>query len=205
MIIDVVFSGAYFTITTSDGELYDSSQTIAKLFNMPTSVYNQLLVDKVIQHKHFEMYPQEYTNADLIFKSKGISKETYIKRFKEVFVDKVTALVLGGMWYANNIESALFGNSLFSIFFNEKVYITTEEISKLLGLSISQYSKILTTQVFKHDSYFIEKFPLSNFKTSYFEFDLEDIAPETYIKRFENAFARELTFLVLGGEEQYQQ
>lgn len=101
-----------------------------------------------------------------------------------------------------NIESALFGKHLFSIFFNEKVYVTTQEISKLLGLSISQYDEILTKQVFKHDNFYIEKFPLSNFKTSYYEFDLEDLDPEVYIKRFENAFARELMFLVLGGEEQ---
>lgn len=88
-----------------DRRMYYTSKLIAKLFNIPVEIYNNTLIKKVIQHNDFEVTNDAVIlgvkdfNQNVSFNQNEISKLEYIERFKEVFIEQLTTLVLGGENY----------------------------------------------------------------------------------------------------------
>lgn len=83
---------AYFEIIYSK-ELLNLSEEIAKFFNLDVDFYNQLLIDKIIKHNKYAI---DSATKDLTFDLNNISEETYLNRFEEAFIDKLTLISLGG-------------------------------------------------------------------------------------------------------------
>lgn len=83
---------AYFEITTEEGVFY-TSKMISNLLNLNLTTYNRLLIEKVIKHEDFAI--DQYTK-DVSFMINNIPKETYIERFKDIFIKEITLLTLGG-------------------------------------------------------------------------------------------------------------
>lgn len=82
----------YFEVSTENDAAY-TSRSISELFNINVDLYNQLVVDKVVKHKNYVIDKFE---KDLTFKHNNISKNTYIERFKNTFINELTLLSLGG-------------------------------------------------------------------------------------------------------------
>lgn len=82
---------------------------------------------------------------------------------------------------------------------NEKdIYASTShEIATLLGIQTKYYNMVLIEKVIQHDKYYSEF--LFNVNEEDVVFNSNGLTATTYIKRFKNAFCRELTSLELGG------
>lgn len=80
----------YFSIIIGNTRIC-SSKNIANLLNLDINIYNRLLIEKVIQHNKYSM-----TRNELAFSCNNVSKEVYIKRFKDVFSNQLILLTLGG-------------------------------------------------------------------------------------------------------------
>lgn len=94
----------YFSLI-HEGNTYNSCRRIANFFNLPAETYNQLLIEKVIKHSNYEVYFCNVGNEkvkDIIFYLNHESKETYIKRFIEVFAPQLMLLRLEGETIDNN-------------------------------------------------------------------------------------------------------
>lgn len=90
----VVDRWLYFNIE-HDGDYYSTSEEIANFFNLDVDLYNQLLVDKVIQHNNYSISEEsEYNTFDALFGRECIDDETYVDRFKEAFAPQLTLLAL---------------------------------------------------------------------------------------------------------------
>lgn len=76
----------YFSLDT-DEESYCTSRLIANLFNLTTERYNEILIEKVIQHNRYLLNKHSYgiVKNDITFRPSGTAKSIYIERFKEVF------------------------------------------------------------------------------------------------------------------------
>lgn len=93
---------AYFEIITN--EIYCStSREISNVFNMNIDDYNEILINEVIKHDRYrpcDIADEFNLRKDLIFKLNNTPEEVYINRFKEVFINQLTSLALGGV---NNV------------------------------------------------------------------------------------------------------
>lgn len=85
----------YFSLDI-DEESNCTSRQIAELFNLTTDKYNEILVEKVIQHKEFFKNTHSYgvLKNDISFKQMGTSRKVYIERFKEAFNPYLTLLII---------------------------------------------------------------------------------------------------------------
>lgn len=95
------------------------------------------------------------------------------------------------------LQKFLGGEAYFEIVINRYHYDTSREISNILNLNIDVYSDILIKEVIKHNFHrycdIIDEFNLC--KDTIFK--LRDVSEEVYIERFKEAFADQLTLLVL--------
>lgn len=92
----------------------------------------------------------------------------------------------------------------FSLVVNEKTcYGASEMISKALGLNIDKYNKILIKEVIQHDNYRIEK---NKYDILYKDVTFKKgLVPDAvYLKRFKEAFHKELILFSLGGEFEHE-
>lgn len=87
------FNEAFF-IVEWEKEVYHTSEKIAELFGLDKSEYNDLLIDKVIQHRDFS---EGAISGDVSFNLNDIPMETYYKRFEETFASQIVLLKLGGV------------------------------------------------------------------------------------------------------------
>lgn len=83
---------------------YTTSGSIANLLNLDVDTYNDRLIREVIQHPCFKNvfaanfpFLKAKLDRNIVFYLNDVPKETYIERFKEVFVEQLTLLELGGI------------------------------------------------------------------------------------------------------------
>lgn len=87
----------YFEIILNE-DVYSTSEEIAEALNLSTDIYNEILIEKVICHKDYTLCKNARYDVydDLVFLAHDISRETYLKRFKEAFTKQLILLALGG-------------------------------------------------------------------------------------------------------------
>lgn len=76
---------------------YFTSESISKLLNLDTDLYNKLLIEKVIKHDDYKINDRRLfpsCTKHLSFQLNDIPKEIYIERFKEAFADQLILLTL---------------------------------------------------------------------------------------------------------------
>lgn len=83
----------YFFAVKTSNDSYFSSEMISELLNLDIDEYNEILTEKVIQHENVDVNPK---TKDLVFLRNRTTKETYIKRFKEVFAPQLMLIKMGG-------------------------------------------------------------------------------------------------------------
>lgn len=88
------------------------------------------------------------------------------------------------------------GNSCFEVVNNGKLLSNSEKISNMLDLDVDTYTNLLIEKVIQHNNYKTYTYNCSEKDTL---FKLNDILKETYVERFKDAFADQLTLLALGG------
>lgn len=77
---------AKFTVCTSRG--------FSILLNIDIDLFNNLLITKVIKHSSYTMYKN---HKDVEFILNDTPEETCINRFKEIFINELTLLAIGGV------------------------------------------------------------------------------------------------------------
>lgn len=96
-------SNTYGFLITTEKRAYITSSSIAKLFNLSTDIYSEILTTKVIRHTNYKNYDflnipyfKTNSNRNIVFYLNGIDERTYFKRFEEAFSRELTFLALGG-------------------------------------------------------------------------------------------------------------
>lgn len=88
----------YFSIISDfkDGKIVrNTSELISKALGLDIIHYDEILINKVIQHKHYRIENNEiFGKGDVFFYDEGLRKEVYVERFKEVFLEELTVLAL---------------------------------------------------------------------------------------------------------------
>lgn len=78
-------------------------------------------------------------------------------------------------------------------------YSVCRTISELLEMPLEDYTDKLVKEVIIHSNYKIETYTFGGEISFDITFDLYDTPRETYVERFKNVFATQLTTLALGG------
>lgn len=86
-----------------------------------------------------------------------------------------------------------FAEAFFVLEWNSNMYHTSESISKLLNLEMSEYNNLLIEKVIIHDNYFRGTI------SDDISFDAKNISEKVYQKRFEKTFEPYIMLLKLGG------
>lgn len=91
-----------------------------------------------------------------------------------------------------------FGDAYFKIDTKNVTYFTSESISKLFNLDVDLYNKLLIEKVIMHKDYSINDPRLFPSCSKHLSFKLNNTSVETYLNRFKETFASQLTLFSLG-------
>lgn len=77
--------------------LFSLSRKISQAFNTLEKTYVNTLINKVIKHEDY-IFCENYQGRifNVVFKLNDTPEEVYIERFKNIFTEELTNLVLGG-------------------------------------------------------------------------------------------------------------
>lgn len=89
----------YFVIMVDVNEgkiVRNTSRSISETLGLSIEKYNGILIEKVIRHDSYRIEEEDdiFGECDLFFYAEGVSKETYVERFKEVFLKELTTFAL---------------------------------------------------------------------------------------------------------------
>lgn len=89
---------SYFSLTINEVTSYGASELISQALGLNIDKYNEILIEKVIQHEDYRVEENIYDilYKDVTFKKNLIPNSVYLKRFKEAFHKELILFQFGG-------------------------------------------------------------------------------------------------------------
>lgn len=97
VLIEEYFDNYYCFSIDRGKDFIFTSRKISQAFNTLEKIYVNTLINKVIKHEDY-IFCENYQGRifNVVFKLNDTSEEVYIERFKNIFTEELTNLVLGG-------------------------------------------------------------------------------------------------------------